>query len=63
MNSQYGRKWSVLIISSSGETNEISQMKFEPEGLKVTFDINYPGMKAWYFSEIVLWNLSQISLV
>lgn len=58
MNSQYGRKWSVLIVLRSGETIEINQMQFEPEGLKVTFDINYPGIKAWYFSEIVLWNLS-----
>ena len=56
---QYGRKWQVLIVAVNGASYEIKQDSFWPEGLKIQFEINYPGYEGWYFSDIIIWNLSE----
>lgn len=33
------------------------------DGIRVTFDVNYPGFKAWYYSEINIYNFNEDTLM
>lgn len=58
----WGRSWKLTVRSAgaSGSTNEeiVSQSSWEPESLRVTFDITESTLPAAYwFAEITVWNL------
>jgi hypothetical protein len=78
MNTLYGRKLELKIVlnpkmvkfqtgdtetSDEGEAIIISQDGFTPETLRVTFDIDYPGYKGWYYSEIIIYNFNLPTLM
>ena len=61
----YGRRFRLKIKCDSqlNKENEVDvivveQNGFDPETVRIEFDINYPGVKGWYFSEIIVYNLS-----
>lgn len=55
--SLYGRKWQLKIVCTDGTTFVVGKDGIgQPESLRCTFDINYPGYEGWYFSEFNIWN-------
>ncbi len=65
MSNLYGRSVRVTIRlapnQKTANTNQIQSLVFESslaqDNLRITFDVNYPGVKGWYFSEIVIYNM------
>jgi hypothetical protein len=54
---QYGRKWEIILSSDKMGTVTISNDSLSKAGLQVSFDIQYPGLKAWYLADFFLYNL------
>ena len=54
--SLYGRKWQLKVLCNDGTLFTVGSDGFSPESLRCTFDINYPKMSAWYFSEFTIYN-------
>jgi hypothetical protein len=56
----FGRTWSLTITPSQGPAAGtpivISSSSWEPEALRVTFDINQLAYSAFWQAEIVIWN-------
>lgn len=70
----YGRKMKLTIFTvtpddySAEFEPELEKIEIELKGidhdsLKVTFDVNYPGLAGWYFSEICIYNFNESSLM
>jgi hypothetical protein len=66
MSNLYGRKVSLEIWCTPKKAKQrdvdvitVEQSGFDPETLRIVFDINYPGISGWYFSEISIYNLNK----
>jgi len=61
----YGRRLSLKIVcnpaagAATGDVVVVEQDGFEPDPIRVVFDINYPGFEAFFISEISLYNLTE----
>ena len=59
----FGRSWNLQVLSAavSGQDQQtlltVSQSAWEPETLRITFDINQSGYKALWFADIAIYNL------
>lgn len=66
MNGLYGRKYKLTITCNPSVENKsnIEELVFEQkgtedsDGLRIVFDINYPGISGWYYSEITIYNVN-----
>ena len=58
-NSLYGRKYSIQVVLDDGSALEISNSEFEPEALRVVFDIKKTGYKAWWYGDVTIFNLKE----
>lgn len=54
----FGRKWDLTITTQSGDQIEVSSSAWEPEALRVSFDIQQVAYASLWFAEISIWNLS-----
>ena len=58
----FGRRWEIKILGSQDELGNrddiiASASSFEPEALRATFDVCQFGYAAWWYGEIVIYNL------
>jgi hypothetical protein len=65
MSGLYGRKFKLTIVCNPNvedqtklDTIEIESEGVSSTGLRIIFDINYPGISATYFSEIIVYNMN-----
>lgn len=79
MSELYGRKFKLTIILNPNRTVTdvlttigiapeldaiiIEQNSLEQNALRITFDVDYPGMQGWYYSEINIYNFNVSSLM
>jgi hypothetical protein len=54
---QFGRSWEVIVSTSEGESITVSSSSFEPEALRCTFEICQYGYRAFWYADVVLYNL------
>jgi hypothetical protein len=52
-----------LDIAPSLDAIVIEQNSLEQNALRVTFDVDYPGLQGWYYSEITIYNFNVSSLM
>lgn len=59
-NTLFGRKWKVSVYLDDGDILEISNSDYEVQSgaLRVTFKIDKPGYQAYYWGDIVIYNLN-----
>jgi hypothetical protein len=55
----FGRRWSVIVQTQSGEQINYSVSDFDPNALRVTFDIETYAIHAIWKARIKVWNLDQ----
>lgn len=59
----FGRAWELTIITQAAEDSDgqsivVSSSAWDPETLRITFDINMPAYKAVWFAKISIYNLN-----
>src|SRR5579875_2424410 len=54
----FGRRWDLTITTQSGDQIELSSSAWEPEALRITFDIEQTYGRAMWFAEIAVYNLA-----
>jgi len=78
-NQLYGRKFKLTIILNPDKTVVdtlnafgvsplvpnvvIEQNNLDQNALRVTFDVDYPGLQGWYYSEICIYNFNVSTLM
>jgi|GEM_PF-5218778 len=55
----FGRAWQISINSQANGPLTISQSSWEPEGLRITFDIEEYAMQAYWYADVTIWNLNR----
>lgn len=59
-NSLYGRKYKLDIILGDGsKTITITDSSFEPEAIRITFDVYTPAWQEFWYADISIYNLDQ----
>ena len=59
----FGRSWNLQVLSAAGSGQQqqtlltASQNAWEPEALRISFDVSQPGYKALWFADIAIYNL------
>lgn len=58
----FGRKYQVQVqLPDSDNVLTVTDSSFEPEALRATFDIYTPALQAWWYADIDLYNLDQVT--
>lgn len=64
--SYFGWAWELVVTtkpSADGSTQQltVSSSKWDPEALRMVFDINMPGYKALWFAKIEIYNMNSVT--
>jgi hypothetical protein len=55
----WGRAWQLVVIASNGDTYTLSQNTWEPEALRVTFDVLETVLPSpYWYADIAIYNLN-----
>jgi len=59
-NNLFGRRWSLSLLANGSPYLTTDSKSFsDPESIQVSFDVFQPGYQAFWFADIILWNLSE----